>query len=87
MGLIDYLVPKAELESFTYQLAEEIAGNAPLSLKGIKRVLNLVLHRDKMAAGDRQEADEILSRTFKSYDLREGRAAFLEKREPVFKGR
>jgi enoyl-CoA hydratase/carnithine racemase len=87
MGLIDYLVPKAELESFTYRLAEEIAGNAPLSLKGIKRMLNLVLHRDKMAAGDRQEADEILAKTFKSYDLREGRAAFLEKRKPAFKGR
>ena len=87
MGLIDYLVPKAELESFTYNLAEEIAGNAPLSLKGIKRMLNLVLKRDQMAAGDRQEAEEILAKTFKSYDLREGRAAFLEKRKPAFRGR
>ncbi|MCJ7683907.1 MAG: enoyl-CoA hydratase-related protein [Desulfobacteraceae bacterium] len=87
MGLIDYLVPKAELESFTYHLAEEIAGNAPLSLKGIKRMLNLVLHRDQMAAGDRQEAEEILAKTFKSHDLREGRAAFLEKRKPAFRSR
>lgn len=86
MGLIDYLVPKAELESFTYKLAEEIAGNAPLSLKGIKRMLNLVLHRDQMAAGDRQEAEEILAKTFKSHDLKEGRAAFLEKRKPEFIG-
>ncbi len=87
MGLIDYLVPRGELESFTYHLAEEIAGNAPLSLKGIKQMLNLVLQRDQMAAGDREEADEIMARTFKSYDLREGRAAFLEKRQPAFRGR
>ena len=87
MGLIDYLVPKAELESFTYHLAEEIAGNAPLSLKGIKRMLNLVLKRDQMASGDRQEAEEIMAKTFKSHDLKEGRAAFLEKRKPAFRGR
>ena len=87
MGLIDYLVPRAELESFTYHLAEEIAGNAPLSLKGIKRMLNLVLHRDQMAAGDRHEAEEILAKTFNSHDLIEGRAAFLEKRKPAFRGR
>ena len=87
IGLIDYLVPRAGLESFTCHLAEEIAGNAPLSLKGIKRMLNLVLHRDQMAAGDRQEAEEILARTFKSYDLREGRAAFLEKRKPEFRNK
>ena len=86
MGLIDYLIPGAELESFTYQLAEEIAGNAPLSLKGIKRILNLILRSDRMAAGDRQEAEEIVTRTLKSYDLKEGRAAFLEKRQPEFRG-
>ena len=87
MGLIDYLVPRTELESFTYHLAEEISENAPLSLKGIKRMLNLVLGSDRMAEEDRQEAEKIVARTLGSQDLKEGRAAFLEKRKPAFRGR
>ncbi len=87
MGLLDYLIPRADLESFTYDLAEEIAGNAPLSLKGIKRMLNLVLRSDRMAADDRREAEEIVARVLESHDLKEGRAAFFEKRPPRFRGR
>ncbi len=87
MGLIDYLVPGTELEPFTYHLAEEIAGNAPLSLKGIKRILNLLLGSGKMAEVDRDEAEKIVAQALESHDLREGRGAFLEKRKPVFRGR
>jgi len=87
MGLIDYLVPRAELASFTYHLAEEIAGNAPLSLKGIKRILNLLLGSDKMAEEDRDEAENIVAQGLWSHDLKEGRAAFLEKRKPAFRDR
>jgi len=87
MGLIDYMIPRARLESFTYHLAEEIAGNAPLSLKGIKRILNLLLDSDKMAEVGRDEAEKIVAQALESEDLREGRAAFLEKRKPVFRGR
>jgi len=39
-GLVDFLVPRSEIESFSYQLAEEITQNAPLSLKGTKKILN-----------------------------------------------
>jgi len=87
MGLVDYLIPRAELESFTFDLAEEIAGNAPLSLKGIKRILNLVLRSEKMNEEDQQEADEIIAHAFRSEDLKEGQMAFLEKRKPDFKGK
>jgi len=87
MGLLDYLIPQSNLESFTYDLAEEIAGNAPLSLKGIKRILNLILrsHSD-MAADDRKETEDIVARVLQSRDLKEGQTAFLEKRPPQFRG-
>jgi len=87
MGLVDYLVPGAELELFTYGLAEEIAGNAPLSLKEIKKILNLVVRSDKVSEEDRREAEEIVVQALGSDDLKEGRAAFLEKRKPRFRGR
>jgi enoyl-CoA hydratase/carnithine racemase len=87
MGLVDYLVPAADLEPFTYDLAEEIAANAPLSLKGIKRIVNLVLRSDhQMAAGELKEAEKIVARVLQSRDLKEGRTAFLEKRPPRFTG-
>jgi len=87
MGLLDYLIPKSDLESFTYNLAEEIAGNAPLSLKGIKRIVNLILRSNiDMAADDRKESEDIVTGVLQSHDLKEGRAAFLEKRLPRFVG-
>jgi len=87
LGLVDYLVSRSELESFTYALAKEIAGNAPLSLKGTKRVLNLLSRSEKMREEDQKEADAIISQAFNSEDLKEAQAAFLEKRTPTFKGK
>jgi len=87
MGLLDYLVPSADLERFTYHLAEEISENAPLSLKGIKRILNLILRSDdQMDPDGAKEAEQIVAGVLQSQDLKEGQAAFLEKRRPQFRG-
>ena len=86
MGLVDYLLPREELESFTYEMAEEIAGNAPLSVKGTKRILGMLSRSLKMTEQDIQEAQKIIVEAFNSHDLKEGQTAFLEKRKPVFKG-
>lgn len=87
MGLLDYLVPSVDLERFTYHLAEEIAENAPLSLKGIKRIINLILRsEERMIQEDLTEAEKIVTDVLRSRDLKEGQTAFLEKRPPRFKG-
>ena len=44
LGLADYFVHEDELEEFTHAMAEEIAGNAPLALKGIKKVIDLKIN-------------------------------------------
>lgn len=87
LGLVDYLVPGEDLEGFTYQMAEEIAGNAPLALKGTKRILNILMNSQQIPESSRKEAEAITEAAFLSEDLKEGRLAFLEKRKPRFMGK
>ncbi len=85
MGLVDHVLPQDELAAFTYALAEEIAANAPLSLRGIKRILNLLSTSGRLDAQQQAEAKKLVQASLESADLKEGQAAFLEKRKPVFK--
>ncbi len=68
-------------------MAREIAGNAPLSVKGTKRILNLLSKSITLSDEDRREANGIIAQAFNSEDLKEAQKAFMQKRKPEFKGK
>jgi enoyl-CoA hydratase/carnithine racemase len=84
MGMVHRVVPAAEVEGVTYDLARAIADNAPLSLGGMKAMIRRsVSLREGI---DHADLDAEVTRARKSADAREGVRAMLEKRRPNFKG-
>ncbi len=87
MGLVNHVVDDGALEAFTYDLAREIAENAPLSLQGTKFTLNKIAEYPILEKGDEEEIRSLFIRSLQSEDMAEGQWAFFEKRKPRFKGR
>jgi enoyl-CoA hydratase len=84
LGLVNQVVPLAEVLDAAVALAERIARNGPLALQATKQLV-------RTASTDLEKARALAAewqpRVFGSEDAKEGATAFIEKRDPVWKGR
>jgi enoyl-CoA hydratase/carnithine racemase len=87
IGLVHETMPAEEVSERAVALAAEIAGNAPLSLKGNKRILTELLNFPRLSETLAQEVIDLRLSSFKTEDFREGVRAFGEKRKPRWQGR
>jgi enoyl-CoA hydratase/carnithine racemase len=84
IGLVDRVVPDAELWNATLDIARTISGNAPLAIQAARITIAQIL-KDP-ADRDMNAIKQIGAACMDSEDFREGRRAFMEKRKPQFHG-
>ena len=83
-GLVNYVHSQAELLDKAREFSQKLAAKAPLAIRQAKASINAGVETD-LDNGARFET-EAMCLTFATADKQEGMAAFLEKRQPVFRG-
>jgi enoyl-CoA hydratase/carnithine racemase len=84
MGLVNRVVPAAELDAYVKNYAQTIGENAPLTIATTKFTIGEVVKDE--GKRDLAKSAAMVKQCFESQDYTEGRRAFMEKRKPVFTG-
>lgn len=87
MGLLNRLVPRADLDDATDDLVESIAANAPLSLTGAKRIIDAIQDSRELTGEDAEWAARLRRESTESRDHRHAVEAFERGETPEFEGR
>jgi enoyl-CoA hydratase/carnithine racemase len=83
-GLLTRLVEDNELESTAYAMANRIAEHSPIVIESVKNMIRIA--QDTTLSVGLTYENDMFAYLMKTKDAEEGRAAFAEKRKPVFRG-
>ncbi len=86
LGILNHIVDKEKLLSFSLEMAEKINRNAPQSIKLLKKEINAISRSHINNLQNIDEINSLVKELFYSKDFEEGKKAFLEKRKPEFLG-
>jgi enoyl-CoA hydratase/carnithine racemase len=84
LGLATRIVPPESIDASVREYAALVAAHAPLTLRATKEMVRRILAHRRI---DRAEVEDLITLCYTSGDFKEGVAAFLEKRKPVWKGK
>jgi enoyl-CoA hydratase/carnithine racemase len=87
IGLVNEVVEADKVDEAAVALAAEVAGNAPLSLRGNKEIIDRLVTFGRLSDQEEQDLIDLRLSSFRSNDFREGVRAFGEKRKPKWEGR
>jgi enoyl-CoA hydratase/carnithine racemase len=87
LGLVNQVVPEADLLPAALSMAATIAANGPLGVQASKRLLYETAYSSAWDAGTWTEIERETDRVFGSEDAKEGATAFIEKRPPIWRNR